>query len=133
MTKNHQRLIYFLAETHFSEDHSVLVVSIVGPLVKENVATFRACFDEILKCTSKWVVLNFRDVTPTIDPTIMDVLNQLQSSIRQKPGLLRLSGLHPELRVVLSEKKIILPEEVQNNLAEALESFPIRQHKNKAA
>ena len=102
----------------------MLVVSIVGPLTKENQPIFKECNEEILKLSSKWIILNFRDVSPLVDLSYIELLDQLQKKIREKPAFLRLSGVHPELRKVLQEKQIVRPEELVNNLSEALSSLP---------
>ncbi len=119
------KLVYFFAETHyFSKDHSVLVVNIVGPLVKDNITTFEECGEEIFKSKSKWIILNFRDVSPDVDLAFLPLLGQLQKKIRGKPAHLRLSGLHPDIRKVLQDQNLVFPDELVNNLSDALKSLP---------
>jgi len=124
MQKTVSGLVYFLAETHYPSKGAVLVVTIVGPLVKGNVSIFQDCVEAILKTSAKWAVINFRDVSPQIDSAYIPILDSLLNSIRDKPAHVRLSGLHPNLKETLKSAKVLLSEELSNNLAEALQSLP---------
>jgi anti-anti-sigma regulatory factor len=124
MLRNTQKLIYFFAETHYySQDHSVLVVNIVGPLVKQNLTILQECANEIHTFKSKSIIINFRDVSPEVDPAALPIINTLYKTILQKPAELRLSGIHPTFRSILKEKLEGNPDHFTDNLAQALESL----------
>ena len=118
-------LFYFISETHyFEKDYSVLGVTFVGPLIMKNAGTFQDCLKQIYQSTAKCVVLNFRDVPSEIAPEFLPLIHKLFATFREKPTFFRVSGVHPDLRKVFLEKGFLQPEELVNNLSDALNSLP---------
>ncbi len=123
--KSKSNLTYLCHETHyFQKDHSILSITLFGTLQIKNSRIFEHCCEQILKSASKWVILNFRDVTPKIDPEFIPLVHQLFHSIRIRPARILLSGVHPQLKQVFQEKNLAHPEEFTNNLADALNKLP---------
>jgi anti-anti-sigma regulatory factor len=119
--KSKSSLIYFMSETHFfSQDYSVLVVNFVGSIDQQTLPIIHECRDEILKSKSKWIILNFRDISHQSDHLMIGTLDELKKMIQQNSVVLRLSGLHPTLRSLLVQEKIVDEESLFNNLADAL-------------
>jgi anti-anti-sigma regulatory factor len=108
-------LVYFLAEKNFC-----LIVSLIGKLGRKNIAALQSCIKELEKSKAKWIIINFRDVSPIIDEPMVAELATLQKKVRAKPAALKLCSLHPELRTALIERGVIRLEETNNNLTEAL-------------
>jgi anti-anti-sigma regulatory factor len=110
-----------MSETHFfSQDYSILVVNLVGVINQETSPILQECQREICKSNSKWIILNFRDISQEGVQSMIPILVELQKIIRQKPVTLRFSGLHPDLRTLLVQEKAISEEDLFNNLADAL-------------
>ena len=120
-------LIYFISETHyFSKDYSILNITLVGSLKKRNIDTFRSCVEQVSQSGAKCVIFNFRDVVPEttdLEDEVFALVKQLFMTIRERPALLRVSGVHPNLRPVFLAKSLVSAEEIVNNLADALQSF----------
>ena len=90
-----RRLVFFTSESHsFLEEQSVLSLTLVGSLAAETSPVFERCAKQILEADSKWVILNFRDVTGDMDPQFVPILEVLFKAIRTRGGV-RISGLHP--------------------------------------
>lgn len=124
--KAQSKMVYFLSETHFfSKDQSLLVVNIVGPLTKKNMFIFRQCQEQIYRSRTKWVVLNFRDVPPEFDVEFLPLFDELRVILMEKAAQVRFSGLHPQLKQTLTEQKLVQQADLTNNLAEALQTFPV--------
>lgn len=119
-------LSYFISETHvFAQNYSVAVVTLVGSLSKETAAVLLDCHEQLSRLKAKWIILNFRDIVQGIDSSAIETLKELQRSIREKPTILKFSGLHPEMRQILLNEKIVVEEDLFNNLAEALQSTSV--------
>lgn len=119
-----EKLVYIISETHFfSKDYSIAVVNFVGEMTKETISILQICEEQISKLNSKWLILNFRDVSSTIDTRALEGLHQFHISIREKPGTLKLAGLHPTLKTIFLEKKLIDEQDIFNNLAEAIHTL----------
>jgi anti-anti-sigma regulatory factor len=116
-------LVYFMSETHFfSKDYSILVVNLVGTINLDTASVLHDCQEQILKSTSKWVILNFRDVSPESDSNTYQILRQLRQAVHNRPVVLRIAGIHPDLKNSLIKNDILKEEELFNNLADALQS-----------
>lgn len=115
-------LTYFLAEKN-----RILVISLIGPLAKVNTPTLENCIREVKERSPQWVILNFRDVPPEVDKTVVPQIARLQKLVREKPAILRLSSIHPELKKFLEYEGLVRSDEVCNNLAEALKSLPLEK------
>ena len=125
MPPQSSRLVFFTSESHFFlESYSVLSLTLVGSLTRENRLAFLECANQILQSDAKWIILNFRDVDEHFDPEYVQLLGDLVLSIRKKGSAARMSGLHPGIRRQLLERELVAPDELTNNLAEALESIP---------
>jgi len=123
--KSSKTLRYFLSEAHFyDKDYSILIVTLIGPVVEINASIFLECLNQISKASSKWVVVNFRDVPSHLDPSFLYLFSYLRETVRRKGAELKLSGLHPHLKKMLQENELVHPAEIENNLAEAIESLP---------
>jgi anti-anti-sigma regulatory factor len=109
------KFTFFIAE----KDHW-LVVSLVGALTKDSIPGLRECSDQIKETSAKWVILNFRDVPAQIDSEVLGDFADLQKSIRDRVNVLMLCSLHPELKKTLLSQDVIKPDELANNLLEAL-------------
>lgn len=116
-------LTYFLTETHFSSEHSVLVITLIGELTKENDYVLQECQQQVGQASAHWAILNFRDIVGKHDLECILALDQLFSIIRMKPCSVRFSGIHPRLKEVFLQKKLIHLDEVVNNLAEAMDQL----------
>lgn len=120
------RLKYFLSETHYFErDYSVLIVTLVGALTRENHGAFAHCLEEVQKSSAKWTIVNFRDVSGDADDVTYQCFSELSKFVRGKGVGVRLSGIHLKLRKELFDRNLFEATEVVNNLAEALESLPL--------
>jgi anti-anti-sigma regulatory factor len=127
-------LAYFISETHFySKDYSLLVVNLVGSIAQETLPVLQECQEHIKNSASKFVILNFRDISQESDASILSLFDALQKAIRQRPVMLKFSGLHPQLRKILIAEKILAEEDLFNNLAEALQSATALPVKEEAA
>lgn len=114
-----------MSETHYFErDHSILGVTFVGPLIISNQSRFLECAEQIYQSTSQCIILNFRDVPADVDPEFLPMIQNLLMKIREKSALLRISGVHPDLRKTLQDLGYIQVDELVNNLADALSSLP---------
>ncbi|MCM2324199.1 MAG: STAS domain-containing protein [Oligoflexia bacterium] len=111
-----QKLTYFL-----SEKGAVLIVTFVGPLVRANALTLEECIQDVAKSPATIVILSFRDVPEVMDPSLTGTLARLQNTVRQRGALLRMSGIHPSLRIFMAEAGLLLMEEVCDNLSQALQ------------
>jgi len=103
----------------------MLVVNIVGALSKNNIVIFKQCQELIARSGSKCVILNFRDVPPSIDSEFFTIFDELKTAVQRRAGFIRFSGLCPDLRQVFLARKVAESSEVTNNLTEALQSFPM--------
>jgi anti-anti-sigma regulatory factor len=108
-------LVYFIAEKNFC-----LIVSLIGRLGRKDVQILENCIQELEKSKAKWIVINFRDVSPEIDEPMFSELVNMQKKVRAKPAALKLCSLHPELKKRLTDRGVIRQEETNNNLTEAL-------------
>ncbi|OFZ55602.1 MAG: hypothetical protein A2428_12135 [Bdellovibrionales bacterium RIFOXYC1_FULL_54_43] len=115
-----EKLTYFIAEKN-----NIVVISLIGPLLRGNAHVLEACMDEISRRHVRFVIVNFRDVPNTMDRTVIPALARLQRLIRSKPAVLRMSSIHPELRRTLETQGILRPEELANNLSDALKSLVV--------
>jgi anti-anti-sigma regulatory factor len=111
-------LQYFIAEKN-----AVLIVSWVGEFAHGTAEVIDKCRDEVVKSGAKWVIFNLRDLKPSMDRITVPVFARLQKGIREKPAVLRLTSMHPDLRGFLQEQGVLRPEELSNNLAEALQGI----------
>jgi anti-anti-sigma regulatory factor len=128
-----QVLSYFISETHdFAKDYSVAVVTLVGSLSKETSPILLDCHEQLSRLKCKWIILNFRDTQQGIDSHALATLKSLQQTIREKPIILKFSGVHPDMRQVFLSEKIVIEEDLFNNLAEALQ-FTSALHEKEVA
>lgn len=119
------RLVFFTSESHFFlQSFSVFSLTLIGSLKRENEQIFKDCVRQILASDAKWIILNFRDVDGSFDAPYVSWLGDLLSEIRKKSAAAKISGLHPELRKALVDRKLVNSDELTNNLAEALDSIP---------
>ena len=58
-----------------------------------------------------------------MDRIVVPIFARLQKSIREKPAILKITSVHPQLRTFLQEMGILRTEELTNNLAEALQTI----------
>jgi anti-anti-sigma regulatory factor len=115
LNSNSSELVYFLAEKNFC-----LIVSLIGRLGRKNVDVLDRCLKDVQKSKAKWIIINFRDVAPSIDEPMYASLANLQKCIRTKPAALKLCSLHPGLKKSLVDRGVIRLEENSNNLTDAL-------------
>jgi anti-anti-sigma regulatory factor len=108
-------LQYFIAEKN-----SVIIVSWIGQFVHETIQTIEACQTDLLKAQAKWVIFNCRDLKPNMDRSAIPILAKLQKTIREKPAVLKMTSMHPELRSYLDSQGLIRPEEIALNLTDAI-------------
>ncbi|HTL12484.1 MAG TPA: hypothetical protein VL588_08360 [Bdellovibrionota bacterium] len=113
--KRDQPLQYFIAE-----QGPVQIVSLVGQINRENEPVLQKCVKEILGRNAAWVIFNFRDISLDIDRKMFRILVQAQKTLREKPKVVRICGLHPELYAQLVEQGVIRQEEVFANVAEVI-------------
>ena len=113
-------LQYFIAEKN-----AVLIVSWIGEFTHQTSSIIDKCREEIAKSGAKWVIFNLRDLKPDMDKITVPVFARLQKNIREKPAVLRLTSLHPNLRSFLQEQGVLRPDEVANNLAEVLQGIAL--------
>ncbi len=119
-----KELIYFLSETHHSTHQpAILVVHLVGPLSKFNEPIFQRCQDQIQQSKAIFLVINFRDVPPAIDPLFFVMLAAVRGFLEARSGMLRFSGVHPELKGLLLNHHIASQAEISDHLVDALKSF----------
>jgi anti-anti-sigma regulatory factor len=111
-------LQYFIAEKN-----SVLVLSWIGTFAHAAISIIEECQAEMNKTQAKCVIMNCRDLSPAMDRSAVPVLAKLQKTIREKPAVLRLSSVHPELLSFLEFQGLIRKEEVALNLTEAIQSL----------
>ncbi len=120
-------MVYFISETQVtSKDQPLLVINFVGALTKSNLVEFEQCQEQVLGTKAKWIILNFRDVSAGIDTEVLAFFDRFRLQLKKKSTQVRFSGLHPDLKTLLLGKKMIHTEEIVNNLAEALQSFPLQ-------
>ncbi len=111
-----QKLSYFL-----SKKQSILIVSLIGPLIRENAHVLEECIREVEATPAEWVILNFRDVPAPMDKALFPALARLYKMLSSKrESHLRISSLHPDLRIPLLESGIFHADDLSNNLSEAL-------------
>src|SRR4051794_5613427 len=107
MTGQSNHLKYFLSETHYFErDYSILVVTLVGSLTEKNVPIFNQCIEQVSKSSAKWVIINFRDVPSGSDDTLIPSLRHMIDTVHKIPAGLRISGIHPQIRVKLESAEL---------------------------
>jgi anti-anti-sigma regulatory factor len=111
-------LQYFIAEKN-----QVMIASYVGRLTHENREIFAKSQKDISESQAKYVILYFRDAGQELDKSLVPIFAQLQKIIRDKGIPFRLCSLHPELRRFLDSQGLLRPNEVTNNLVEALRSL----------
>jgi anti-anti-sigma regulatory factor len=111
-------LQYFIAEKN-----AVMIVSWIGEFSYETSGIIEKCQEDLSKSSAKWVILNLRDLKPTMDKITVPIFARLEKAIREKPAVLRLTSVHPELKGFLLQQGVLRPEELTNNLAEALRSI----------
>lgn len=111
------KLSYF-----FATKKDVLIVSLVGPISKDNAVIFDECIREVKKAPARWVVLHFRDVTE-LDRTQLPALARLQKTIREKPAELKVCAVHPDLREMLFAQGLLREVETYNNMSHALQAI----------
>ena len=111
-------LRYFIAE-----QKSILVVSIVGSMVRENTGIMEEMLHQISEKSAKWIILNLRDVPPSNDRTVCPILAKLKKAARTRAACVRFTSVHPELRKFLESQGVVRPDEFSNNLAEALQTL----------
>ena len=117
-------LTYFASETHYHQkNYSLLGITWVGTLSRSNTETLIKCLQEFAQSQSKFVIVNFRDVAPKIDEEIIPLLKEFFQMVRNRPAHIRLSGMHPQLRVLFKDLGLADQNEMVNNLAEALQSL----------
>ena len=111
-------LQYFIAEKN-----AVMIVSWIGEFSYETSGIIEKCREDLSKSPAKWIILNLRDLKPTMDKITVPIFARLEKSIREKPAVLRLTSVHPDLKNFLLQQGVLRPEELTNNLAEALRSI----------
>lgn len=116
--KDSTLLSYFLAE-----QRSIVIVTLLGPLSRMGAPVLEKCLQELLPKSCTWVIINFRDVPPEIEATILPTLARFLKDLRTHGASLRLSSMHPALRERLGERGILREDELVNNLQEALKSL----------
>lgn len=114
------QLTYFL-----SEKKNILVVTFVGPLVRGSAHILEKCIQELSKREATWVILNLRDVPGTVDRSVFPAFARLQKNVRDRKACLRMSALHPSLRLALDEQGLVRADETSDSLAEALSSLAV--------
>jgi anti-anti-sigma regulatory factor len=98
-----------------------MIVSWVGSFAHEAVEVIEKCRGEVSKSQAQWVIMNLRDLKPAMDRTAIPTFARLQKTVREKPAVLKLSSVHPELRSFLDSQGLLRMEELANNLTEALQ------------
>ncbi len=116
MNRDVPKLNYFI-----SEKSRIVVVSFVGPLVRDSALVLQECQAQILERNPSLVILYFRDVPDRVDQTVFPAIARIQKAIRDKNIQLKLCSLHPHLRTTFNDFGIIRPNELADNLAQALE------------
>jgi anti-anti-sigma regulatory factor len=104
-----------------TQKNSVLVVALSGALVRENVEALERLHADLGERTFSWVVLHFKAVPDKADRTVLPALARIQKTIRDKGGQVRLSSLHPNLRMLLQERGVLRHGEYVDDLAETLQ------------
>ncbi|MCC7441571.1 MAG: hypothetical protein IT285_08060 [Bdellovibrionales bacterium] len=106
-----------------AEQGPVQIVSLVGYLVRDNEPVLERCVKEVIGRNAAWVILNFRDVAPEVDRKLFRSLVQAQKMLREKPKMVRICGLHPDLANQLMDQGVVRREELFGNVAEVLASL----------
>jgi anti-anti-sigma factor len=113
-------LQYFL-----SEKKGIAVVSFAGKLSRENEPVLQQCAAELIEKRPKFVILYLRDLGSRMDIAALPAFARLQKAVRELPAEMKVCSPHPELRALLEEKGLLRPNELCNNLVEALQALPI--------
>jgi anti-anti-sigma regulatory factor len=113
-------LQYFIAEKN-----AVMIISWIGEFSHETSGVIEKCREDVGNSTAKWVILNLRDLKPSMDKITVPIFARLQKTVREKPAILRLTSVHPELRGFLLQQGVLRPDELTNNLAEALRGITL--------
>ncbi|MCM2278188.1 MAG: STAS domain-containing protein [Oligoflexia bacterium] len=111
-----QKLTFFL-----SEKGSILIVTLIGPLVKDNALAFEECLQEVARSGASVIIMNFRDVSETMDPSFGPAIARLKKAVYERKARLRMSGIHPALRIQMAQAGVLRLEEICDNLSQALQ------------
>ncbi len=121
MFRKPAQLRYFFAET---ESNSSLIVTLIGSLVQETSSDLSQVIDSIALSPSKWVIINFRDVSEKSDPLVLSYLKILREKVLFRGGNLIFSGVHPKLLKMLQIEQLDDSVVICSNLAEAVTIVP---------
>jgi anti-anti-sigma regulatory factor len=123
MLENDTKLDYFV-----SEKSGFLVLSFLGAITKSTLVVFEKAQLDVRKSEATNIVLNFHDITK-LDVSGIPGLVKLQKMIRERPAELRICFLRPDFKKMLLEGGAVRPNELNNNLLDALKSFsPVAEH-----
>jgi anti-anti-sigma factor len=109
---------------YLSEKQQFLVVTFSGALIKATLPEFQKCEKQILESQAKYIVLNFQELQQ-MDLTAIRPLAQLQKQIREKPAQLKICAIQKKFCDLLTEAAAVRPQELCQDLAQALKSFDI--------
>jgi hypothetical protein len=73
-------LQYFIAEKN-----AVMIVSWIGEFSHETSGIIERCREDLDKSTAKWVILNLRDLKPTMDKITVPIFGLFASTRRFTP------------------------------------------------
>jgi hypothetical protein len=106
-----------------SEKSSILVVSLVGPLTRQNISVLEACWAEIPRRTFQYAVLLLQEVSGSIERPVFPHLIRLQKTLRERPAEIRVSGLSAQQLAFLIEQGVLRSSEATVSIQEALGSL----------
>jgi hypothetical protein len=113
----------FTLRYFITEKSSILVISLVGPLVRTNVPVLEQCLAEISTRDFQLAVLLFQDCGNTVERPVFPALTRLQKVLRDRPAKIRVGGLVDDLYHLLLNHGVIRQNEATATLQEALSSL----------
>jgi anti-anti-sigma regulatory factor len=110
-------------EFFVSEKNHFLVISLLGTLTKTTLPVLEKIQDELAQRDAKLIVLNCYDLHRVEVGGVPGIV-RLQKMIRDRPSThLRICFLKPDISKFLMESGAVRPNELCNNLLEALKDL----------